>query len=112
MTSGGIRILLVDDESSIRRALRPPLMELGFQVTEASRGEEALQILRGATFDIVLLDINMPVMDGFDFLEEYTKAHKCLEKTLIYAHILLSGCRQSQSQIIRSGKRLFRKATF
>ncbi len=64
MTSGGIRILLVDDESSIRRALRPPLMELGFQVTEASRGEEALQILRGATFDIVLLDINMPGIGG------------------------------------------------
>ncbi len=34
-----IRILLVDDESAIRRALRPPLIELGFQVVEASRGE-------------------------------------------------------------------------
>jgi two-component system KDP operon response regulator KdpE len=38
-----IRILVVDDESAIRRALRPPLVELGFQVVEASRGEEALQ---------------------------------------------------------------------
>ncbi len=34
-----LRILVVDDESAIRRALRPPLMELGFQVAEASRGE-------------------------------------------------------------------------
>jgi PleD family two-component response regulator len=37
-----IRILLVDDESAIRRALRPPLIELGFQVADVSRGEEAL----------------------------------------------------------------------
>ena len=41
-----IRILIVDDESAIRRALRPPLIELGFQVAEAARGEEALQLLR------------------------------------------------------------------
>jgi CheY-like chemotaxis protein len=37
---------VVDDEPAIRRALRPPLLELGFQVAEASRGEEALQALR------------------------------------------------------------------
>ena len=64
MISTGIKILLVDDEASIRRALRPPLLELGFQVVEASRGEEALQLLRASTFDIVLLDINMPGIGG------------------------------------------------
>jgi two-component system KDP operon response regulator KdpE len=63
-----IRILLVDDESAIRRALRPPLLELGFQVTEASRGEEALQMLRTATFDVVLLDVNMPGIGGIETL--------------------------------------------
>ena len=51
MTQPGIRILVVDDEPSIRRALRPPLIELGFQVTEASRGEEALQLLRASPYD-------------------------------------------------------------
>ena len=44
----------------IRRALRPPLVELGFQVHEASRGEEALQLLHSTPIDVVLLDINMP----------------------------------------------------
>ncbi len=64
-----IRILVVDDESAIRRALRPPLMELGFQVAEASRGEEALQALRSSgTFDAVLLDINMPGIGGIETL--------------------------------------------
>jgi two-component system KDP operon response regulator KdpE len=63
-----IRILVVDDESAIRRALRPPLVELGFQVVEASRGEEALQALRAGSYDVVLLDINMPGIGGIETL--------------------------------------------
>ena len=68
MTQPAIRILVVDDEPAIRRALRPPLVELGFQVTEVSRGEEALQALRTATYDVVLLDINMPGIGGIETL--------------------------------------------
>jgi two-component system, OmpR family, KDP operon response regulator KdpE len=68
MSAQAVRILLVDDESAIRRALRPPLVELGFQVVEASRGEEALQLLRGSTFDAVLLDVNMPGIGGVETL--------------------------------------------
>ena len=68
MNKPAIRILLVDDESAIRRALRPPLMELGFQVAEASRGEEALQLLRSSGHDVVLLDINMPGIGGIETL--------------------------------------------
>ncbi len=65
----GIRILVVDDEPAIRRALRPPLVELGFQVAEASRGEEALQALRSMAYDAVLLDINMPGIGGIETLK-------------------------------------------
>jgi len=68
MNQPAIRILVVDDESAIRRAIRPPLVELGFQVSEASRGEEALQALRAAAFDVVLLDINMPGIGGVETL--------------------------------------------
>ena len=68
MSETPIRILVVDDEPAIRRALRPPLMELGFQVAEASRGEEALQTLRAAPYDIVLLDLNMPGIGGMETL--------------------------------------------
>ena len=68
MSQPELRILVVDDESAIRRALRPPLLELGFQVAEASRGEEALQLLRSATFDAVLLDVNMPGVGGIETL--------------------------------------------
>ena len=46
MSDSPIRVLLVDDEAAIRRALRTPLNELGFQTAEASRGEEALHLVR------------------------------------------------------------------
>jgi len=68
MNQQAIRILLVDDEPAIRRALRPPLVELGFQVAEASRGEEALQALRSSAHDVVLLDVNMPGIGGIETL--------------------------------------------
>jgi two-component system, OmpR family, KDP operon response regulator KdpE len=68
MSESVIRILVVDDEPAIRRALRAPLMELGFQVAEASRGEEALQTLRGTAYDVVLLDMNMPGIGGLETL--------------------------------------------
>jgi two-component system KDP operon response regulator KdpE len=68
-TEKPIRILLVDDEPAIRRALRTPLHELGFQTVEASNGESALHLARAESFDVVLLDINMPGIGGLRTLE-------------------------------------------
>jgi two-component system KDP operon response regulator KdpE len=63
-----IRVLIVDDESAIRRALRASLSELGFVIEEASRGEDAIQLAQTKTFDAVLLDINMPGIGGIKTL--------------------------------------------
>lgn len=68
MSADSLRVLLVDDQAAIRRALRTSLNELGFQTVEASRGEEALHIVRADNFDAVLLDINMPGMGGMKTL--------------------------------------------
>jgi two-component system KDP operon response regulator KdpE len=59
-------ILIVDDEMSIRRALHTTLLKLGFRTVEAARGEEALSLVRSNPFDAVLLDINMPGMNGVE----------------------------------------------
>jgi two-component system KDP operon response regulator KdpE len=59
-------ILVVDDEISIRRALHSTLNKLGFTTIEAARGEEALALVRTNSFDAVLLDINMPGMNGVE----------------------------------------------
>jgi two-component system KDP operon response regulator KdpE len=63
-----IRVLLIDDEPSIRRALVVPLRELGFQVSEAESGEAALQMLRTTVYDAALLDVNMPGIGGLETL--------------------------------------------
>jgi two-component system KDP operon response regulator KdpE len=67
------RILIVDDDYSIRRALHMTLYAQGFEVTEASSGEEALSLARAVRFDAVLLDINMPGRDGVEVCRELRK---------------------------------------
>jgi two-component system KDP operon response regulator KdpE len=59
-------ILVVDDEDSMRRVLTGTLSGFGFKTEEASRGEEALELACGNHFDSVLLDINMPGMNGVE----------------------------------------------
>ncbi len=66
MASGKSRILIVDDESALRRALRTSLSASGFDICEARDGAEALGALSGAPVDIVLLDIGMPGMSGIE----------------------------------------------
>jgi two-component system, OmpR family, KDP operon response regulator KdpE len=60
------RVLLVDDDASIRRALHTTLSALGFEIEEASAGEQAVSFARGERYDTVLLDINMPGMGGIE----------------------------------------------
>jgi two-component system KDP operon response regulator KdpE len=68
MTNSSTRVLLVDDDSAIRRALRTTLNELGFSAAEASRGEEALRMVGAEPFDAVLLDLQMPGIGGMKTL--------------------------------------------
>jgi two-component system, chemotaxis family, chemotaxis protein CheY len=61
--------LVVDDSAVIRKVARRILEGLDFQVSEAEDGEQALSACRSEMPDAVLLDWNMPVMDGFEFLK-------------------------------------------
>jgi two-component system KDP operon response regulator KdpE len=60
------RILVVDDEPQLRRALRSTLCALGFVVSDVETGEAALEIVRAEKFDLILLDINMPGLSGLE----------------------------------------------
>jgi two-component system, chemotaxis family, chemotaxis protein CheY len=63
--------LIVDDSKVIRKVARHILETLNFAVTEATDGEEALAICQTAQPDVILLDWNMPVMSGMEFLRAY-----------------------------------------
>jgi DNA-binding response OmpR family regulator len=60
------RILLVDDEQSVQKLLTYPLRKEGYDVVGALDGREALDRLSDSTFDLVVLDVMLPKLDGFD----------------------------------------------
>ncbi|MBK9125308.1 MAG: response regulator transcription factor [Chloroflexi bacterium] len=66
-------ILIVDDNLSVRTLLRDYLTEQGYTCVTAGNGRDALFAARHEKPDLVLLDIMMPEMDGFDFLRQYRK---------------------------------------
>jgi CheY-like chemotaxis protein len=66
----GRRILVVDDEPSMRTVCRFNLLAAGFDVREAGDGQEALELIREEAVDLVLLDVMMPVLDGWEVARE------------------------------------------
>jgi len=68
MSSG--RVLILDDEAQIRRVLRTTLVASGFVVREARSGEEALEMVREEMPDLLIIDINLPGMSGFEVCRE------------------------------------------
>ena len=67
------RILIVDDDESIRQIVRICLTDEGYEVSEAPNGQVALSALREFTPSLILLDLRMPVMDGWEFARRYEK---------------------------------------
>jgi CheY-like chemotaxis protein len=65
-SSGGY-VLLVDDDEVVRRGVRQALEPIGWRVTEAGDGEEAVALLATERPDVIILDLMMPKMDGFEF---------------------------------------------
>lgn len=61
-------ILVIDDEPMLRYTLKELLLDLGFQVKEASHGQQGLDILASDKIDLVLLDMVMPVLSGMEVL--------------------------------------------
>jgi eukaryotic-like serine/threonine-protein kinase len=95
-----LNILVVDDDSVIRELLRMHLASADFKVTVAEDGEEALALILNQQPDLVITDISMPRMDGFDLLE----AVRARSTTAFIPIILLS--QHSDVSIFRRGMEL------
>src|SRR5690606_33653431 len=65
-----MQVLVVDDDAALRLLVRSTLELHGYQVHEACDGVEALEIFRKQSFDAVLLDVNMPRLNGLETLEQ------------------------------------------
>ncbi len=68
-------IMVVDDDDDIRMALGDQLLALGYDVCRAANGREALDMLSLRTIDGMLVDVQMPVMDGWTMLEQLNQRH-------------------------------------
>ncbi len=79
------KILLVDDDPAIRQVLVRLLAGEGYTAIPAANGIEALQFAEASEFDLVLLDLNMPLKDGWDTFEQLTAGNPLLPVIVITA---------------------------
>src|SRR4051794_15581995 len=75
MQRASLRVLVVDDERSLREGCATFLEAEGYSVSLAGNGEEALGLLRGARFDIILTDLYLTPVTGMDVLKAALGAH-------------------------------------
>ncbi|HEY4736100.1 MAG TPA: response regulator, partial [Xanthobacteraceae bacterium] len=68
MSAAPLRVLVVDDEPPIRKLLRVGLSAHGYQITEASSGKMALELLGEQSPDLIVLDLGLPDMQGHELL--------------------------------------------
>lgn len=76
MQKSGQTLLVIDDVEENREILRYRLEKEGYQVVVAEDGQEGLMLMNKKPVDLVLLDLNMPVMNGFTFLERVKTTEK------------------------------------
>ncbi len=81
-----IRVLIVDDEKEFRQLFVKRFSLRNLDVDSAGSGKEALEALGRKTFDVVVLDVRMPGMDGIETLKEIKKRHPGIEVIMLTGH--------------------------
>lgn len=80
------KVLVVDDEVDFNQTIVKRLVRRGFTVNSAFSGNEALAALKFKSYDVILLDVKMPGMDGIETLREIRKRHPEVEVILLTGH--------------------------
>jgi CheY-like chemotaxis protein len=78
-------ILLVDDDSTVRDSLNNVLVAEGYTVIPAENGQQALDLVNKSAVDLVMLDLNMPVKNGWDTFERLTAEHPLIPIIIVTA---------------------------
>lgn len=77
------KVLIVDDAATVRMYHGKIMQHAGFEVHEAVNGMEALEKSLCESFDLLLVDVNMPKMDGYEFVRQFRSNPDCLQVPLI-----------------------------
>ena len=97
------RVLIVEDERPLAHALELKLKHEGFDATVASNGADGLRLIEEGGFDVVLLDMMMPVMNGFQVLQELQKKDN---KPIVFVLSNLSQ-HEDESRVIAAGAKKY-----
>jgi DNA-binding response OmpR family regulator len=81
----GKHILLVDDDPTVRGSLNDVLVAEGYSVIPAENGQQAIDLANHLEVDLVLLDLNMPVKNGWDTFEQLTREHPIIPIIIVTA---------------------------
>ncbi len=92
-----IPILIADDDNDLRTSLNEELQKEGYQITTASNGKEALALLQKSKFDVAILDIKMPKVDGFEVLKSVKKEHPQTKVIMLTAYADLKNANMCKS---------------
>ena len=108
-----IRVLIVDDSSVMRKIVERSLRQAGLQIAqvlEAGNGVEALSALNGGKVDLILCDINMPVMDGLEFVRQLSTVEQA--KGIPVVMITTEGSEGHVVQALSAGARGYIRKPF
>ena len=103
-----MNLLLVDDNIDLRSTFKEVFLSLGYSVVEASDGTEAIDILNKFDFDLIITDVQMPNMNGFDLLVAIKKL-----KIQTPVVVISGGSKYSREDILNAGaSEYFEKCSF
>jgi two-component system, chemotaxis family, chemotaxis protein CheY len=108
-----IRALIIDDSSVMRKIVERSLRQAGIdltQVLEAANGAEALAVLQENPVDLILCDVNMPVMDGLEFIKQLPGVENAKDVPVIM--ITTEGSEHHVVQALSSGARGYIRKPF
>ena len=97
------KILVVDDEKPLARALELKLTNAGFLVSVAHDGEMAFELIKKETFDLIILDLVMPKMDGFTVIEK-AKALKVTAPIIVLSNL---SQKEDEEKVLKLGANHF-----
>jgi DNA-binding response OmpR family regulator len=81
------KILIVEDEEILRESYQMILSSEPYEVDVANNGKVALDMVQNKDYDLILLDLMMPVMDGVTFLEHFTAGNSSTSKVIILSNL-------------------------
>lgn len=99
--NGKPAILVVDDEKHFREELKRSLAEQGYQVTAVENGYQAIEEVRKQGFDVVILDLVMPGLDGFETYDSLHKIARTIQGIMLTGNVSVETVAQSATKRIR-----------